>query len=154
MENRLRGFEPVKQEMQHFPNTITIMPTRGSGNSAGYDFYLKSDIFLYPNTELLVMSDVKAYMQDDEVLNLFIRSSIGRKKRVTLSNSVAVIDADYYENPDNDGNIGFSLVNNTSNPIVLKAGERIAQGVFSKYLLADGDEATGERNSGFGSTGL
>lgn len=91
-------------------------------------------------------------MQQDEVLLVDVRSSIGHKG-LRLGNTVGVIDADYYGNPQTDGDIGFKLVNDTDKTIELKAGERIIQGIFVKYLTVDDDKCTAKRNGGYGSTG-
>ena len=91
-------------------------------------------------------------MEDDEVMLLFIRSSLGIKKGITLSNSCAVIDADYYNNPDNDGHFILSVVNTSNEVQCIPARSRVAQAVFVKYLTVDDDNATGERIGGIGST--
>ena len=91
-------------------------------------------------------------MQEGEVLYLFDRSSNPRKRGIVLSNSVGVIDKDYYGNPDNDGNIHAQFTNITNETVVIEAGTAMMQGVFMPFLIADGDEATGQRVGGFGST--
>ena len=92
-------------------------------------------------------------MNSNEVLLIYIRSSIGYKRGLELANAVAVIDADYYGNPDNDGEIMLALRCAGNKPAHVEAGERIAQGLFTPYLVVDDDEATGERTGGYGSTG-
>ena len=151
---RGRGFEVVADEHRKFPNVDIQLPTRSDSRSAGYDFYTPVDVILLPGERCLVWTDVKAYMQDNEVLMLYIRSSIGVKKGVVLSNGTGIIDASYYSNPDNDGRIGISLYNTSDKEVHLLAGDRIAQGVFMQYLVAD-DEAVlnEERAGGFGSSG-
>ena len=132
----------------------TKLPTRKTKGSAGYDFYLPCDVVLEPYGDSpIIQTGVKAYMPEDEVLLLFIRSSVGIMKNVTLSNSVAVIDASYCDNPDNEGNIGLKLHNNSPHTVTFKKGERIMQGVFVKYGVVDDDNATEERKGGIGSTG-
>lgn len=132
----------------------TKLPTRKTKGSAGYDFYLPCDVHLEPfGDSPIIPTGVKAYMPEDEVLLLFIRSSIGIVKNVTLSNNVGVIDSSYVDNPDNEGNIGLRLHNNSALSVELKKGERIMQGVFVKYGVADGDNVTEERKGGIGSTG-
>ncbi len=91
-------------------------------------------------------------MEDDEVLLIFPRSSLAIKKGLRLTNSVAVIDADYYGNENNDGHIMISLFNFSDHDVVIEDQERIAQGIFMKYLPTDDDDAKGERVGGFGST--
>ena len=100
----------------------------------------------------LIPTGVKAYMEDDEVLYLYNRSSNPKKKGLILANSVGVIDKDYYGNPDNDGHIMFAFFNIKDEDITIKKGEAIGQGVFSKYLVTDDDVAGGDRTGGFGST--
>ena len=93
-------------------------------------------------------------MLEDEVLELVPRSSIGFKKGLMLVNTVGVIDSDFYENPSNDGNIGFKFKNLTDKEVVIEAGERVLQGIFKKYLIIDDDEPiTNVRVGGTGSTG-
>ena len=69
-----------------------------------------------------------------------------------MANSVGVIDKDYYGNPDNDGHFMFAFYNIKEEDVEIKKGEAIGQAIFQKYLMADGDNAEGERVGGFGST--
>ena len=149
---KMRGFEIVKEEMRKRKGEITL-PTRGSKVSAGYDFYSPVDIILKPNEKTCVWSDIKAYMQEGEVLLLFVRSSIGIKKGLALSNGTGVIDADYYSNSSNDGNIGIALYNYSDKIVEIKKGERICQGVFIPFLEADNGNTDKKRVGGIGSTG-
>ena len=91
-------------------------------------------------------------MQDDEVLILANRSSNPGKKGLILANSIGVIDKDYYGNPDNDGHIMFAFYNIKDEDVQIKKGDCIGQAIFQKYMVADNDNAQGERLSGFGST--
>ena len=151
---KVRGFEVVGDEFRKYPNVDIQLPTRSDAWSAGYDFYTPVDIIILPGERCLVWTDVKAYMQDSEVLMLYVRSSIGVKKGVVLSNGTGIIDASYYSNPDNDGRIGISLFNTSDKEVKILAGERIAQGVFIQYLVADDDNVLNkERVGGFGSSG-
>ena len=111
--------------------------------------------FARPGRMVMVPTGVKAYMQEDEFLGVHIRSSMAIKKGIRLVNNVGIIDADYYNNPDNEGHIMLALVNTGLEPMVLKKGERVAQGIFYKYLTTDDDKDTEkeDRSGGFGSTG-
>ena len=150
---KIRGFEVVSDEFRKHPNVEIQLPTRGSKISAGYDFYLPCDLILQPGEKTCVWSDVKAYMQEGEVLMLHVRSSIGIKKGLMLSNITGVIDADFYNNPNNDGNIGIALYNYSNETVELKRGERICQVVFIPFLGADNGNTYKERTGGIGSTG-
>ena len=150
---KIRGFEKVSDKFRKYPNVDIQLPKRGDSRSAGYDFYAPCDIVLQPNESILVFSDVKAYMEDDEVLLLFVRSSIGIKKGLVLSNGTGIIDSSYYNNPSNDGNIGIALKNTTDKIVEIKQGERIIQGIFVKYLTTDDDYVLYEnRIGGIGSS--
>ena len=147
---RIRGFEKVaKYADVDFP-----MPERKTELSAGYDFCLPEEVTLEPGKLQLVPTGVKAYMQPGEWLGMHIRSSMAVKKRLMLVNNVGIIDADYYNNPDNEGHIMLALLNMGENPVKLPKGERVAQGIFYNYLTADGDEKVSKavRGGGFGST--
>jgi len=165
---KIRGFEQVseahrtafdlftdeKKQIHKFPKAITL-PTRSDPRSSGYDFYLPKDLKLLPMQAIIVWTDVKAYMLPDEELLLFIRSSLASKNGLMLRNCVGKVDSSYYENPSNDGNIGINLINTTGITVDLKAGDRIAQGTFYKYLTTDNDETAAEiRTGGFGSSGI
>lgn len=71
-----------------------------------------------------------------------------------LANGTGVIDADYYGNADNDGNIGLTLYNYGTETVELKAGEKVMQGCVVDYKISENDGAFGSRVGGFGSTGV
>ena len=151
MKLKVRGFEKIsKYKDADFP-----MPARKTKTSAGYDICVPEDVALRPGRMVMVPTGVKAYMQADEFLGVHIRSSMAVKKGLRLMNNVGIIDADYYNNPDNEGHIMLAIMNTGMQPLVLKKGERVAQGIFYKYLTADDDAKTEkeDRSGGFGSTG-
>ena len=149
---KIRGFEVAKG----FEHQAINLPVRKTKYSAGYDVEAAEDIvvpsFKKGMNPTLVKTGIKAYMQDDEVLYLYNRSSNPKKKGLILANSVGVVDKDYYGNPDNDGHIMFAFYNIKEEDIEIKKGDAIGQGIFQKYLVTDNDIATGERMGGFGST--
>jgi dUTP pyrophosphatase len=101
----------------------------------------------------LVHTGVKAYMPYQEVLLMYNRSSNPIKKALMLGNGVGVVDSDYYENPDNDGEIMFQFINFGITDITIKKGERIGQGIFNYFLLSDNDKPEKTlRKGGHGST--
>ena len=102
---KIRGFERVTgYEYQQ-------LPTRSDNKSAGYDFYSPVNITVPAHGMVKIPTGVKAYMREDEVLMLYVRSSIGIKKNLMLANQTGVIDASFYNNPDNEGNITCALYN-------------------------------------------
>ena len=128
------------------------LPKRKTKKSAGYDFFAVEDFTLYPNKLCIIPTGVKAYMEDNEVLYLHIRSSVAFKRGVRMLNSIGVIDADFVDNPDNEGEISLGLLSHNDDIVHIQKGERIAQGVFHKFLITDDDDAEGQRVGGIGST--
>lgn len=151
---RVRGFEEVDKQHLKQPNVTTILPVRGDKGSAGYDFYSKDEtVVIQPDESHLFWTDVCAYMQEDEVLVVHVRSSIGIKKGLMLKNTTGIIDSSYYANPSNGGNIGICLYNNSNESVTIEPYDRIAQGIFQKYLTTDEEVPLhNERIGGFGSS--
>lgn len=115
------------------------LPARDSVKTAGYDIYLLSDIILEPGEIKKIPTGIKSYFQDDEVLLLAVRSSMGFKYNVRLCNQIGVIDSDYYNNVNNEGHIWLRIQNEGNEIVKLKAGEAIVQGIFFKYLTTKSD---------------
>lgn len=147
MEKRIRGFEVVSRM-----ETPVKLPTRGSIHSAGYDIYTYDTYEIEPKQSVLIRTGIKAYMLPDEYLDLRVRSSLGIKRQLMLATGASVIDADYYNNPDNEGEIMVVLYNYGDTTQTIEAGEHIVQGIFSNYWLVDNDCTTAVRTGGTGST--
>lgn len=168
----MRRFEKVKRIEAEIP-----LPKRATEHSVGYDFFAIEDTTIEPIKHMnrvehghgnivyptgiidhanieptLVRTGIKALMEEDDCLQLCNRSS-GPNKGLILSNGVGIIESDYYGNPKNDGEIMFSYLNISNEPVEIKKGDKVGQGVFYKRLLTDDDNATGKRTGGFGSTG-
>lgn len=146
----IRGFEIVSSYAQ---NDISL-PKRKTTESAGYDIEAGESVDIPSNTSVLVKTGLKAFMNYDEYLAIHIRSSMAIKRGLMLTNSTGIIDSDYYNNEDNEGHIMIALYNTTSETIHIEKGERIAQGIFSKYLITNDDNVTDIRQGGIGSTGI
>ena len=149
---KLRGFEIEKG----FENKGINLPERKTKYSAGYDIEAAEDTvipsFKKGMNPTLVKTGLKAYMRDNEYLMLANRSSNPKKKGLILANSVGIVDKDYYGNPDNDGHIMFAFYNIKDEDTEIQKGDCIGQSIFMPFLIADGDNAEGERTGGFGST--
>ena len=167
-----RGFEICKG----YEDRDINLPVRKTKNSAGYDFEASEEVIIHSiwrsvfeniksiikgeKADLafkptLVKTGIKSYFSEDEVLILANRSSNPGKKGLILANSIGVIDSDYYENEDNDGNIIFAFYNVFPFDITIKKHDIVGQGFFQNFLVADDDNLlnTNEtRKGGFGST--
>lgn len=173
----IRGFEVVKA----YQNQDIQLPHRATHYAAGYDIqaaedivipsmvkqllaYFKgqvqgvlnegaNDIGLFQST--LVPTGLKVYMAEDEYLQIINRSSNPRKRYLALPNSIGIIDRDYYNNEDNEGHIYVQLINYGLKDFHIHKGDRIAQAIFSKYLITDDDlGGLHKRSGGFGSTDI
>ena len=146
-----RYFEVVRDKFRKTNGEITL-PTRATKSSIAYDFYSPVTITIPPMQSVMIWTDVKAHFNEDEALLLNVRSSMG-KHPVMIANTQGWIESDYYNNPDNDGNIGCRLFNLSTEPYVINVGDRIMQGMFIKYLVADNGNTDNTRQGGFGSSG-
>lgn len=147
---RLRGFEVAKG----FDESLITLPTRKTTYSAGYDLAALGEYQIAPLQMVKISTGLKAYMLPDEFLGIHIRSSLAIKHSIMLANSQGIIDCDYYGNPDNDGHIIIAVLNLGAQDFSIKHGERIAQGIFYKYLTVDNEPLPAEKRiSGTGSTG-
>ncbi len=141
---KIRGFEILGG----YEERGIILPKRKTAFSAGYDLCAAEEVLISGEKISLVPTGLKAFMLPDEVLLIYIRSSLAVKHNLFLANGVGVIDADYHEQI-------FVPLTSFGGDFEIKKGMRIAQGVFQKYLTADGDKiGVGQkRQGGFGSTG-
>lgn len=156
----MRKFEKVKYEefQKYYGNADKLysdlkLPERATKGSAGYDIYAVEPVVLKAHSAIAIPTGIKASLNQDEVLLIVIRSSLGFKKNIRLINQLGVIDSDYYSNPDNDGHILVKLYNHSDEDFVLDKGKAFAQGIFIKYLTVDNEsENLKIRKGGIGST--
>ena len=157
----MRKFEKIsfKQFKKDFGDDRMLydsyeLPKRSTKNSAGYDIKSLEDGIIKPGEAMTFKTGLKVCMNDDECLYILSRSSQGYKYNVCLMNSVGLIDSDFYNNSSNEGHFSVRLVNFGNEDYEVKVGDKIAQAVFSKYLIVDDEEEIeGERTGGLGSTG-
>lgn len=139
------------------------LPKRGSKYSAGYDMYspISFDLnvhntivptFFDSTHPITIPLGIKAQMPGNMFLKIVPRSGVGFKSGTYLANTIGIIDSDYYNNEKNEGHIMVKLVPGFED-LHVNAGDRIVQGIFTKYYITDDDEAQDDRKGGFGSTG-
>jgi dUTP pyrophosphatase len=126
-----------------------ILPTRGTENSAGYDFCADETVRIQPGGVSIVKTGISfENMPSDQYLQLSLRSSISIKRPFLLANGIGVVDSDFSPNE-----IGIILYNRSDFPAVIDKGERIAQGILLKYYTEEETKKpTRKRTSGYGST--
>lgn len=139
----------LKQCYEYLP-----LPKRATSGSAGYDFYLPYGIYLRPHNSIKIVSGYKIRLDEGYVLKLYPRSSLGFKYKLSLDNTVGIIDSDYYNNPRNEGHIIDFLTNHSNETLFLDAGDRYIQGIIEKFYITESDNTTEKRVGGFGSTNI
>lgn len=133
------------------------LPERSTSFSAGYDFFNPEEVEIQAGQIKYVKTGVKSQFPEDRMLMLCNRSSNPKKKGLVLVNGVGIVDSDYYNNSDNEGEIAFAFMNITNQPVVLQPGEKLGQGIFIKFDMTEDDSISnphGARAGGFGSTGV
>lgn len=128
------------------------LPERATVGSAGYDFYNPKKVVCKAHEITMIHTGIKAKFAQDEVLLLVNRSSNPKKKGLIIPNSIGIIDSDYYDNEDNEGEMAFAFYNIKDEDTVIEQGEKLGQGIFMSYGITKDDNAKGTRTGGFGST--
>ena len=128
------------------------LPKRMTSHSAGYDFFAIEGFTIKPGEIKKIPTGYKATFGNDEMLLLLVRSSMGFKYNVRMTNQVGVIESDYHNNVDNEGHMLVSLQNEGDKDFVVKKGDAYTQGIFTKFLICDDDNVTSKREGGLGST--
>lgn len=139
----------IKEDIDLY-NSYEI-PIRKTKKSCGYDFLAIEEFSIKPGEIKKIPTGIKVSLNENEFLMIVVRSSMGFKYNIRLCNQVGIIDADYYNNPDNEGHMYVALQNEGNKEYIVKKGEGFAQGIILNYLTC-GDENNQIRNGGIGST--
>ena len=103
----MRKFEFVNRILSNEDGIKRLLPTRSTKNSAGYDFFNPKNIICKSHKITMIPTGIKAQFPEDEMLLLFNRSSNPKKKGLIILNGVGVVDSDYYNNTDNEGEMAL-----------------------------------------------
>lgn len=130
------------------------LPKRATKYSAGYDIFSVRSFELKPRQSILLPTGIRAQLDNDKFLMVVPRSGHGFKFKIQLYNTAGVIDADYYNNDNNEGHIWVKLYNDSPDgeTLCIKAGDAICQGIIIPYFTVEGDNVNDVRAGGFGST--
>ena len=148
-----KNFTDVDEEQLRTVYDNIKEPARATSGSAGYDFYLPISIELAPGETTIIPTGIRCPMSPSWVLLIFPRSGLGFNYRLQLDNTVGVIDSDDWQS-SNEGHIMAKITNDSRDDKMLRleAGHAFMQGVFVQYGCVVGDDATVQRDGGFGST--
>ncbi len=130
-----------------------IIPRRSTTYSAGYDFFSTCDIDVKAGETYVIPSGIKVkFDYVSQYLAIFPRSSLGFKYGMKLSNTIPVIDNDYYGNENNEGHILISF--SSDKDFKIKKGDKFCQGIVMMFEVLNGEiPPTRTRTGGIGSTG-
>lgn len=146
------GKEIADEEIRVIYDNIKL-PKRSTAGSAGYDFFAPYSMTIRSGlSEDMFPTGIKVKMPKNVVLTLYTRSSLGFNRGIRLANTVGVVDSDYYNNENNEGQMYVEFYN-PHRATVIQEGEKYMQGVFINYLTTEDDDTTQERVGGLGSTG-
>lgn len=151
------GYDMVAAEDTIIPSWLVMSKTLSENFPVPEDNYIDLETMSKLTKETgyrptLVSTGMKCQLEDNTYLELSVRSSSPLKYGIMLANSVGIIDKDYYNNPDNEGEIFFQLINLTPYNIIIRKGEAIGQAIIHHYDTVEGDATTAVRTGGFGST--
>ena len=145
--------EEMKKELIRQLYDDIQLPRRATKGSAGYDFFTPANLTIYSDHSIVVPTGICCHMDEGYVLSMYPRSGLGFKYRVSLDNTVGIIDSDYSDS-DNEGHIILKIHADEAHgeAITVSKGLAFVQGILSQYFITYEDEANGVRNGGFGST--
>ena len=149
------SFEQFKKDIEDNKELYKeyLLPKRSTKYSAGYDVFSLYDFVLKPGEIKKIPTGIKINMNTDEMMMLVVRSSMGFKYNVRMCNQIGIFESDYYNNPTNEGHAWLKLQNEGNEDFVVKKGDAICQGIFTKFLtVTNEEEIKNERIGGVGST--
>lgn len=155
-----------------------VIPTYGTAESAGFDLYAIEDVVIKPQQTCLVKTGLMFEVPDDHAMFVYPRSGVSAKTALRIANCVGVVDSDYrgevmvllhntaidrgastpaYKLLDGTVMDDYKYKYNPDGTIVVKKGDRIAQGIITPVERTTFVEGTPSKTTrgkgGMGSTG-
>ena len=131
-----------------------VLPRYQTNGSAGFDLAASEDMVVQPGEVALVPTGLVIEVPPGHFLGVFARSSTPLKRGLLVANGVGVVDSDYCGPADE---VKIEVLNFTSSPVQVRAGDRIAQGLLIPVVRAEWEEAVEDlrdgSRGGFGGTG-
>ena len=129
------------------------LPARATDGAAGHDIRSSEDVQLGPGSIYAIATGLVMELPEGVECQVRPRSGLAFRHGITLPNSPGTIDPDYR------GELRVLVQNLGPEPVDIRRGDRIAQLVFSRYVVprvedASTVSATGRGSGGFGSTGM
>jgi dUTP pyrophosphatase len=131
----------------------TALPSYQTSGAAGFDLASSLDMTIAPGAVVLVPTGLVIEVPSGHFLGVFARSSTPLKKGLMVANGVGIVDSDYCGPADE---IKIEVLNFTAEPVTVKTGDRLAQGVILPFVRAEWREqaaTSAPTRGGFGATG-
>lgn len=146
------GHKYFDEEIEEMYSHIKL-PVRATAGSAGHDFFAPFEFTIEPGETLKIPTGIRCKIKEGWYLALYPRSGHGFKYGISMTNTIPVIDSDYFYS-DNEGHIMIKLANDSciNKTYSVPQGQGFSQGIFMPYGLTTTDNVTEVRNGGFGST--
>jgi dUTP pyrophosphatase len=129
------------------------LPRYETAGAAGFDLAATADVTIEPGQIALIPTGLVIEVPAGHFLGIFARSSTPLKRGLLVANGVGVVDSDYCGPADE---IRIQVLNVTAQPVAVRRGDRLAQGVLIPYVKAEWrEQASSDRptRGGFGATG-
>ncbi|MBI2552236.1 dUTP diphosphatase [Candidatus Uhrbacteria bacterium] len=137
----------------HRKDSSVPLPEYQTPGSVAFDLAASEDTTVPPREIRLIPTGLVICTPPGHILLVATRSSTPMKKGLMLANGIGIIDQDFC-GPDDE--IKLQLFNFTDQPVEIKKGDRLAQGLFLKLDRVEWEEVSQLENKtrgGFGSTG-
>ena len=130
------------------------LPLYESPGAAGFDFVARQDTVIAPQQIALIPANVIIETPENYMLQVASRGSTPRKKGLMMPHGVGIVDSDF-RGPEDE--IQIQMYNFTQTEVLVRRGEKIAQGIFVPVEVATWDEVDEMRaktRGAFGSTDI
>ena len=141
-----------KAQIKRIDTTLPL-PQYETGGSVGFDILAREETEVPPKEIKLIPGNIIVKVPEGYMLMVASRSSTPKKKGLTPPHGLGIIDHDYCGSQDE---IKIQVYNFTDNSVIVRRGEKIAQGVFikiDKLEWEEVEEMEDKSRGGFGSTG-
>jgi dUTP pyrophosphatase len=129
------------------------LPSYATRGSAAFDLAVSENVTIAPGEVTLLPTGLVIEVPEGMFLAVFARSSTPLKRGLIVANGVGVVDSDYCGPTDE---MKVPVLNFTSAPVHVSAGDRIAQGIIlpsPQIAWEEVIELRAESRGGFGATG-
>lgn len=135
-----------------------IVPKYQTNGASGFDLHSLEDFVIKPGETKLVKTGLAISVGSGYELQVRARSGLSLKTSLRIANGIGTVDSDYLGDVSVIAWNCASYEDGVNSDVIIKKGDRIAQGVICPVIQADIEvveylENTQRGSGGFGSTG-